>query len=78
MVIPPIRDVVFGCCRLHLLCVTISIFLESLNLGYNKKSLWSLLVSVGGLEWQNLTPKEKKTLVTSYKFKLKLHISNKY
>jgi hypothetical protein len=58
--------------------VTISSFLESLNLGYNKKKgLWSLLVSVGELEWQNLTPKEK-TLVTSYEFKLKLHISNKY
>jgi hypothetical protein len=73
---PPIRDVVFGYCRLHF-CVTIFNSLESLNLGYNKKGLWSLLVSVGELEWQTLTPKEK-TLVTSYKFKLKLHISNKY
>ncbi len=57
--------------------MTIFNSLESLNLGYNKKGLWSLLVSVGELEWQTLTPKEK-TLVTSYKFKLKLHISNKY
>jgi hypothetical protein len=43
-------------------------FLESLNLGYNKKSLWSLLVSVGELEWQNLRPKEKNSC---YKLQVK-------
>jgi hypothetical protein len=53
-------------------------FLESLNLGYNKKRVVESFGECWRIGVAKLDPKNKKTLVTSYKFKLKLHISNKY
>jgi hypothetical protein len=62
MVIPPIRDVVFACCRLHL-CVTISSFLESLNLGYNKKRVVESFGECWRIVVAKLDPKRKKLLL---------------